>query len=359
MTDPWIFQPCLPASPAHAAQAHVRQQQLTKPLGAFGQLESVVEQLAGLQQRALPKADDIPVLIFAADHGVVAQGVSAYPPEVTVQMLGNFITGGAAIAVLARELGLPLHVHDVGTLAPEPLPQVVTDKPCCGTADFTEGAAMSAEQLQHALAAGRRAVATVADAPIDLLILGEMGIGNTTSASALACVLIGDPAEALVGAGTGLDAARIAHKQSVVTHALQLHAVHATAAQSPGLEALRRVGGLEIAAMAGAMLAAGQRGIPVLVDGFIVTAAALAATKINPSVAPWLLYSHQSAEYGHRRLLQQLQARPLLRLDLRLGEGSGAAVAVPLLRLACALHAQMATFAEAAVAGANTATPAR
>lgn len=351
MTDTWYTQRCAQPSALHRQDALARQQQLTKPAGALGRLEALAVELAALQGTHTPRAQQVPVVIFAGDHGVVAQGVSAYPAEVTVQMLHNFTQGGAAIAVLARELGLPLHVHDVGTAAPAPLVGVVTDKCRLGTADFTAEAAMEPHELEFALAAGQRAVAAACADGADLLVLGEMGIGNTTSASALAALLGPAAVEELIGAGTGLCSDGQARKLAAVSQALVLHGAAIDAAPLPAWEAMRRVGGLEIAAMSGAMIAAAQRGIPVLVDGFIVTAAALAAVRLNPQVRPWLLFSHRSAERGHQRLLELLQADVLLQLDLRLGEGSGAAVAVPLVRLTCALHNQMATFAEAAVVG--------
>lgn len=339
-------------SAAHAARARARQDQLTKPPGALGRMETLAIELAGLQASDRPRASRVPALLFAGDHGVVAQGVSAFPAEVTVQMLANFTAGGAAIAVLARELGLPLHLRDVGTLAADAVAGATVDKPCRGTRDLSVEAAMSGGELSHALDAGRRAV-DEAGAGADLLLLGEMGIGNTTAASALACALAGLPPAALVGAGTGLDDVGIGLKQAVVERALALHRDAVAAAAQPALEALRRLGGLEIAALAGAMIAAAQRGVPVLVDGFIVSAAALAAVRINPGARAWLLFAHCSAERGHGHLLEALEATPLLQLDLRLGEGSGAALALPLLRLACALHNDMATFEEAAVAGAT------
>jgi len=355
VTDAWFTRACPAPSQAHRQRAIARQRQLTKPEGALGRLETLAIELAALQGREQPQATRVPVLVFAGDHGIAAQGVSAYPAEVTVQMLRNFATGGAAIAVLARELGVPLHVWDVGSLADAPVSGVTCDKPRRGTDDFTVGPAMAAADLDAVFAAGRRAVSAACGDGADLLLLGEMGIGNTTSASALAAVLGPLPLAELVGAGTGLDAARIAHKQAVIARALALHGAAITAAGDPGREALCRVGGLEIAALAAAMIAAAQRGVPVLVDGFIVSAAALAAVRINPSLRPWLLFSHRSAERGHARVLEQLQADPLLQLDLRLGEGSGAALALPLLRLACALHNGMATFAEAAVADRSAA----
>lgn len=354
MEQGWWSQACRTPSIGHADRARARQQQLTKPPGALGRLETLAIELAALQARDRPRAQVVPVLLFAGDHGVVAQGVSAFPAEVTVQMLANFAAGGAAISVLARELGLPLHLRDVGTLTDGAVAGAVVDKPCRGTRDLGVEAAMSAAEVAHALDAGRRAVEE-ADAGADLLLPGEMGIGNTTAASALACMLGDLPPADLVGAGTGLDEARIALKQAVVERAMNLHRDAVAAAPQPALEALRRVGGLEIAALAGAMIAAARRGVPVLVDGFIVSAAALAAVRINPGVRDWLLFSHCSAERGHARLLEALDAEPLLRLDLRLGEASGAALALPLLRLACALHNDMATFEDAAVAGATPA----
>ena len=355
MTQDWFTHACPAPSPVHRQQAIARQQQLTKPEGALGRLEALAIDLAALQQRERPRAVQVPVLVFAADHGIATQGVSAYPAEVTVQMLRNFAAGGAAIAVLARELGLPLHVWDVGSLADAAVPGVVCDKPRRGTDDFSVGPAMSLADLDTVFATARRAVAAACADGADLLLLGEMGIGNTSAASALAAVLGPLPLEGLVGAGTGLDAARIARKQQLIAQALALHGGAIDAAVIPGREALCRVGGLEIAALAAAMIAAAQRGVPVLVDGFIVSAAALAAVRINPSLRPWLLFSHRSAECGHTRVLDCLQAEPLLQLDLRLGEGSGAALALPLLRLACALHNDMATFAEAAVAQRSSA----
>ena len=351
MTDTWYTQPCAPPSSEHRQRALARQAQLTKPEGALGRLETLAVELASLQGNERPRAQHVPVLVFAGDHGVVAQGVSAYPAEVTVQMLHNFTAGGAAIAVLARELGLPLHVIDVGTRAPGALAGVRCDKCAHGTADFSQAAAMAPEQLDFAMAAGRRAVEHACADGADMLVLGEMGIGNTTSASALAALLGPAPVDELIGAGTGLDSAGQQRKREVVAQALMLHGAGVDAAPLPGWEALRRVGGYEIAAMSAAMIASAQRGVAVLVDGFIVTAAALAAVRINPSLRPWLLFSHRSAERGHQHVLERLQAQPLLQLDLRLGEGSGAAIALPLVRMACALHNQMATFAEAAVAG--------
>ena len=350
MTETWYGQACNQPSQEYRQRALLRQRQLTKPEGALGRLETLAVELAALQGVDQPVSQRVPVLVFAGDHGVTAQGVSAYPAEVTVQMLHNFAGGGAAIAVLARELGLPLHVWDVGSRATTAIAGVVSAKTLHGTADFSAGPAMSAVDLDAAFDAGRRAVEAACADGADLLVFGEMGIGNTTAASAIAAVLGPLPLDELVGAGTGLDAVRMVQKKNLIARALSLHGDAISTAESPAYEALQRVGGLEIAAITAAMIAAAQRRIPVLVDGFIVSAAALAAVRINPSLRPWLLFSHQSAERGHIRLLEALQAQPLLSLDLRLGEGSGAALALPLVRMACALHNSMATFAEAAVA---------
>ena len=288
-------------------------------------------------------------MLFAADHGVTAQGVSAYPSAVTVQMLQNFANGGAAICVLARALGAPLEVMDAGTLAEHEIAGVIADKPCRGTRNFSREPAMTLGELQFSLAAGRRAVGRALQEGVDLLVFGEMGIGNTTSASAIAAALLGTRPGELVGAGTGVDNTGIEHKARVIGAALELHGLGT--GEVSALEVLARVGGLEIAALTGAIIASAQAGVPVLIDGFIVSVAALAATRIAPSCQEWLIFSHRSREHGHRLILEALRAEPILDLRLRLGEGSGAAVAVPVVRLACALHSGMATFAEAQVAG--------
>jgi nicotinate-nucleotide--dimethylbenzimidazole phosphoribosyltransferase len=347
VTDDWILRPCPQPSPEHASAAEARQNALTKPPGSLGILERLVVRLAALQRTERPCAGRAPIILFAGDHGVCAQGVSAYPSAVTVEMLHNFANGGAAISVLARELGLSLEVVDAGTLSSSDIAGVVSDKPARGTRDFTREPAMTPDELLHALGAGARAHARANQSGADLIILGEMGIGNTTSASAIAAALLARPPADLVGAGTGLDTDGIARKANVIAAALDRHGMN-----RPGvapLDVMARVGGLEIAALTGAMIAAAQAGTPVLVDGFIVSAAALAAVRLNPSCANWLLFSHRSQEQGHRLVLDALGAEPILDLKLRLGEGTGAALALPVLRLACALHAQMATFEEAQV----------
>jgi nicotinate-nucleotide--dimethylbenzimidazole phosphoribosyltransferase len=354
---PWWLQPVKPLDATARAQARERQGQLTKPPGSLGRLEQVAVDLAAMQGRAQPRIERPWIAIFAGDHGVVAEGVSAFPQAVTQQMLGNFVNGGAAISVLARAAGARLEVIDAGTLAPAPLPGVVWAKAGDGSANLAREAAMSQAQLQHCLDLGRASVERALADASDLYIGGEMGIGNTTAAAALACALLGLPGRDLAGPGTGLDAGGVSHKASVIDRALALHCsappfgkggrggISGEAAN----QALRCLGGFEIAALAGAYSACAQAGLPVLVDGFITSAAALVACRMNPGVRDWLLFAHASAEPGHARLLAELQAQPLLHLEMRLGEGSGAATALPLLRLACELHDSMATFTEAGV----------
>ncbi|HEY0504069.1 MAG TPA: nicotinate-nucleotide--dimethylbenzimidazole phosphoribosyltransferase [Lysobacter sp.] len=348
MNPVWWIQPCPLPDALAAADARARQLMLTKPPGSLGVLEDVAVQLAALQGSERPAVQRVWISVFAADHGVAAEGVSAFPQAVTGEMVRNFAGGGAAVSVLARALGATLDVVNLGTVNdPGDIDGVARAIVAPSTANFCGHAAMDHAQLQASLQAGADRVALALEAGADLFIGGEMGIANTTAATALACALLDAGPDALVGAGTGLDAAGIARKADVVARALQRHA----GVREP-LEQLRCLGGFEIAALAGAYIAAAQSRIPVLVDGFIATAAALCAVRINPGVREWLLFSHRSHERGHARLLEALQARPLVDLGLRLGEGSGAAVAVPLLQLACALHAGMATFAQAGVSRA-------
>ena len=347
MTPSWWLNPCKPIDAQAVEQAEARQQQLTKPAGSLGRLESVAVQLAGLQGQVKPSLDQLWIAIFAGDHGVVAEGVSAFPQEVTGQMLHNFVNGGAAISVLARQLGASLEVVDLGTVTPSlNLPGVRHLNVGPGTKNFVNGAAMTAAQGGQALQAGRDAVQRAVATGAQLFIGGEMGIGNTTAASALACALLDCPVVHLTGPGTGLNAAGVSHKAQVIERALALH----SAQRGDALQTLFNLGGFEIAALVGAYLACAQEGVAVLVDGFICSVAGLVAVRLNPECRHWLLFGHRGAEPGHRHILETLNAEPLLDLGLRLGEGSGAALAVPLLRLACDLHGQMATFAEAAVA---------
>lgn len=342
----WWQNACRQPDRAAIAAATLRQTQLTKPAGALGQLEAIAIQLAGLQGREQPQIERPWLSLFAGDHGVVAEGISAFPQAVTAQMLHNFVAGGAAVSVLAKAQNIPLEVVDLGTIDLSlELPGVRHLRLGAGTANFAHGPAMTVGQCQSALAAGRDAVLRAQAAGSDVFLAGEMGIGNTTAATALACALSEATPAQLVGPGTGLDQAGVAHKQAVIERALALHGAHL----AEPFEALRRVGGFELAALTGAYLACAQSGIPALVDGFICSAAALCALRLNPACGPWLLFAHAGAEPGHKALLATLNAQPLLDLGLRLGEGSGAALALPLVKLACQLHAGMATFQQAAV----------
>lgn len=347
MNVPWWQQPARMPDAVAADAARQRQGLLTKPPGSLGRLEEVAIQLAAMQGRHLPRLEHPWISVFAGDHGVVEEGITAYPQAVTRQMLANFVNGGAAISVLAKEVGAHLEVVDAGTLATTPIPGVIRCGLGRGTANLALEAAMTSAQLALALDAGREAVARALENGGDLFMGGEMGIGNSTSAAALACALLGLPGAALAGPGTGLDDTGVARKAAVIDRALALHGFPLPGRAAD--EALRRLGGFEIAALVGAYIACAQSGLPALVDGFIATSAALAACRMNHGARAWLLFSHASAEPGHVRMLEALDARPLLDLGLRLGEGSGAAAALPLLRLACALHAGMATFSEASL----------
>jgi nicotinate-nucleotide--dimethylbenzimidazole phosphoribosyltransferase len=329
-----------------AARAHL--DRLTKPPGSLGRLERLVEQLAGITGSASPRIERPAVVVFAADHGVTAQGVSAYPSAVTAQMVANFVDGGAAINVLARAAGAKLVVIDVGVAGPEP---AAPSRIRPGTRDMTVEPAMTGEEALAAIGVGRDVARGLVHDGCDAIALGEMGIGNTTAASALVAALTGVPPSEVTGRGTGLDDEAVLHKVAVIEIALRRHR---PTADDP-LGALATVGGLEIAALVGAMLAAAEARVPVVLDGFITGAAALVAVAVAPNLAPRLIASHRSAEPGHRVVLERLALEPLLDLDLRLGEGSGAALALPLIRAAIELVAEMATFDSAGVSGRSEA----
>ncbi len=347
VTSMWFNHSVAHPDPETEKAATARQEVLTKPLGALGKLEQTAIRLAALQHTERPSLEHIFITIFAADHGVASEGVSAYPQEVTIEMVKNFSNGGAAICVLARELDAVLEVINLGTVIDSgPLPGVQNLHLGAGTANLCQQPAMTEEQLLGALDAGLQAVNRARSAGSQLFIGGEMGIGNTTSASALACAFLNAPATKLAGPGTGLDECGVMHKITIIERALDYHKDHLG---SP-VEILRRLGGFEIAALSGSYIACAQLGLPVLIDGFISSVAALAAAQICPGCETWFLYSHTSAEPGHKMVLNALQAKPYLDIGMRLGEGSGAATVAPLLRLACKLHNEMATFAEAGVA---------
>ncbi len=331
---------------ASRKSAIVRQAVLTKPAGSLGQLESIAIQLAAMQGTDSPSIQRPYIAVFAGDHGIASEGVSAFPQVVTGEMIRNFARGGTAISVLAKAQNAILHVYNCGTTYPiEPLMGVTDCQIAAGTANFLHQPAMTEAQCAQALTIGKKTVENALAQGCDLFVAGEMGIANTTPATAIASALLAADPEQITGRGTGIDDATLAHKIQVIRQAIQHHR---TALTSP-ISILQHLGGFEIAAIAGAYIAAAQAGLPILVDGFISSAAALVAVKHNPSVRDWMLFAHTSADSGHPAMIQALSATPLLDLGMRLGEGSGAGVAISLLRLACDLHNQMATFDDAGV----------
>lgn len=345
----WWLEACKAPSEEARQQAEARQLQLTKPTGSLSELERTAVLLAALQHQAKPEISQPWIAVFAGDHGVMEENISAYPQAVTRQMLQNFASGGACISVIAKEYNAALQVIDCGSVGGA-YEYAGVERHCIipRTANFAKQAAMTEQQCMQAMNLGRLSADKALQQGASIYVAGEMGIGNTCSASAVACFLLNEPAEQLTGVGTGIRAEQLAHKKDVINQALALHQDYAG---HDAFKALCAVGGLEIAAMAGAYIRCAQIGLPVVVDGFISTVSALAAVRMNPAVRGWMLFGHQSAEYGHRRLLDELQAEPLLKLNLRLGEGSGAGAALGLIKLACSLHNNMATFAEAAVIG--------
>jgi nicotinate-nucleotide--dimethylbenzimidazole phosphoribosyltransferase len=322
----------------------------TKPPGALGRIEELAVELAVLQATLRPSVDPARLVVFGADHGVAAEGVSAYPAAVTAQMMANLANGGAAACVFTRALGVSLEVVDVGVAADlSGLTDIVHAKVRAGTANLVTGPAMSSEDLSAAMDIGRAAASRAPQAGCRALALGEMGIANTTAAAALASALTGASPEMTVGRGTGVGDGILLHKQRVVCRALALHL-------RPGAgvaDLLAALGGLEIAAITGAVLEASERGMAVVVDGFIVSVAALAAVRLDARCRMACFFGHRSVEPGHAIVLEALGAEPLLDLGLRLGEGTGAVLALPLLRAACAMLSEMATFAEAGVSEAT------
>jgi nicotinate-nucleotide--dimethylbenzimidazole phosphoribosyltransferase len=330
------------ANPALAAQLDQAINNKTKPLGSLGALETLAKQLGLIQQTVAVTVERPAILVFAGDHGVVAEGISAFPQDVTWQMVENFLADGAAINVFARQNGASLYVIDAGVNHDfGPRPGLLDRKVDHGTRNFAQEPAMTAQQCATAMEHG---AALVPDLPGNVVGFGEMGIGNTTAAAALMHKLAGIPVAECVGAGTGLSPEGVLRKQRVIEAAAERHA---------GVDDPRAVlatfGGFEIAMMAGAMLKAAAMRKTLLIDGFIVTAALLAASRIAPAVLDYCVFAHCSDEAGHRRMLDQLGARPLLQLGMRLGEGTGAALALPLLHAAANFLNEMATFASASV----------
>ena len=318
----------------------------TKPLGALGQLEKLALQLGLIQQTLTPQLRNPRILVCAGDHGAAKAGLSAYPQDVTWQMVENFLSGGAAINVLARQVGMQLVVADAGVNHDFDVCNGLLDaKVAYGTASYLDGAAMTAEQRDAAMRHGANAIAAAHANGCNVIGFGEMGIGNTSSASLITHCLTGVPLADCVGRGTGLDDAGLARKQQLLAQALDIW----TERNDAPLDVLARFGGFEIAMLTGAMVAAAERRMVLLIDGFIVTAALLVAVGVNPAVRECCVFAHCSDEAGHAVQLCHLEARPLLQLGLRLGEGTGAALAYPLLRAACAFLDEMASFDSAGV----------
>jgi nicotinate-nucleotide--dimethylbenzimidazole phosphoribosyltransferase len=328
---------------APALQAKIDQK--TKPLGALGQLETLALQIGLIQNSLAPALAKPCIIVFAADHGIAAAGVSAYPQAVTAQMAANFAAGGAAINVFARQHQIELLIVDAGVNAElSALPGLIHASIGKGTANFLEQPAMTQEQCANALATGAELVLKQRNQGSNCIGFGEMGIGNTSSAALIMHCLTGEPLERCVGRGAGLDDAQLHHKIAVLRQALTRHAK-----PSDPSDVLTVFGGFEIAMMAGAYLKAAELQMLILVDGFIACSALLAAARLYPAVLDYCVFSHMSGEQGHRTLLEYLQAEPLLNLSMRLGEGSGIALAYPLLLSAVGFLNEMATFAEAGV----------
>jgi nicotinate-nucleotide--dimethylbenzimidazole phosphoribosyltransferase len=347
-----------PLDAAAIVEADARLDRLTKPPGSLGRLEELARQLAGITGLAIPRVERPAIVVFAGDHGVTAQGVSAYPGDVTAQMVANFVAGGAAINVLGRLAGADVVAVDVGVAGPirgletaQPASRagarLVRARVADGTRDMTSEPAMTRGEVIAAIEVGRSIVRELIAGGADLLAVGEMGIGNTTSASAIAAVVTGRRPADVTGRGTGLDDPTVRHKVAVIEGALELHDPDPTNA----LGVLAAVGGLEIAALVGAILAAAEARVPVVLDGFITGSATLVASRIAPEIAGRVIASHTSAEPGHRIVLDRLGLKPLLDLELRLGEASGAALALPIVRAAARILAEMATFDDARVSG--------
>ena len=322
-------------------QIEDRWNSLTKPPGSLGRLEQMVARYGWIRGDAMPSIRRKGMYIFCGDHGVTAEGVSAYPQEVTRQMMSNFLAGGAAISVLCRRFGIEPVVVDAGVIG-EPPPGVLNRKVAGGTKNFRAGPAMTRAEAERAIEAGR-ALAGEAAEQFDIAGAGEMGIGNSTAAAALLCAFTGLTPEEAVGRGAGIDAAGLARKTLALRRALTLHQPD----PADAIGVLAAVGGFEIAMITGFVLEAAVRKLPVVLDGFIATSAALAVKAIEPAALATVFYSHRSAERGHARMLGYLDAEVYYSLDLRLGEGTGAALTINLLETALTLYREMATFTEA------------
>ena len=346
----YIIEKIRPLDEGAMAEARARQDMLTKPQGSLGKLEELSIQLAGIQGKPIPQIRDKVIITMAGDHGVVAEGVSAFPQQVTTQMVYNFLGGGAGINVLARQAGARIIVVDMGVAAElESSPQLLSRKVAFGTQNMSLGPAMSRDEAVKALETGIEIVTTEVAKGLDIVGTGDMGIGNTTASSAICAVMTGRPVAEVTGRGTGIADKQLAHKIAVIDRALAVN--HPDPGQP--LDVLAKVGGFEIGGLVGVMLAAAAHRIPVVIDGFISGAAALIATALSPGLRDFLIAAHVSAEAGHHLLLKHLGLKPLLDLGMRLGEGTGAALGIFLSETAAGVLAEMSTFAEAGVSGRN------
>lgn len=326
--------------------ARTRQDMLTKPLGSLGCLESLSIQIAGITRQSQPQLRQKVVVVMAGDHGVVREGVSAYPQEVTPQMVLNFLSGGAAINVLSRHVGARVVIVDMGVACDIPAhPDLLVKKVAYGTQNITSGPAMSRQQAEQAILTGAAVVESEIAHGLDILATGDMGIGNTTPSAAIAAAVTGRPASEIVGRGTGVDDDGLRRKIFAVERALQRNQPD----PQDGLDLLAKVGGFEIGGLTGAILSAAANHRPVVIDGFISTAAAIIAATLAPRVKDYLVAAHTSQELGHRRMMDWLGLTPLLDLQMRLGEGTGAVLAMSLVEAACKILNEMATFGEAGV----------
>jgi nicotinate-nucleotide--dimethylbenzimidazole phosphoribosyltransferase len=327
-------------------EARMRQDNLTKPQGSLGQLEALSIQVAGIKGNPRPRINHKLIFTLAGDHGVTKEGVSAYPSEVTPQMVYNFLRGGAGINILARHAGTRVIVADLGVASVlEPHPDLKDRKVAMGTQNMTKGPAMSREEAIRSIEAGMELVEDELPKGIDILGTGDMGIGNTTPSSAIAAAITGAPVAKVTGRGAGLNDEGWERKVKIIGKALEINRPNSKDA----IDVLSKVGGFEIGGIAGVILAGAKYRIPVVIDGFISGAAALIAALLSPEVKPYLIASHQSVEQGHRIVLEYLGLKPLLNLDLRLGEGTGAALGILLVEASVKILDEMATFAEAGV----------
>ena len=335
-----------PLDTTSMAKARERQDMLTKPTGSLGRLEQLSIQIAGIQGKPVPQIQQKAVIVMAADHGVVARGTSAYPQEVTAQMVSNFLHGGAGINVIGRQVGARVIIVDMGIAVKlEAAPRLISRRIAAGTQDMSKGPAMTVAQAKRALETGIEIVTAEVKKGLDIVATGDMGIGNTTASSAICAIMIGKTVTEVTGRGTGLDDKQLQHKIRIINEAIAFNKPDS----SQPLEVLAKVGGFEIGGLAGVILGAAAHRVPVIIDGFISGAAALIAAGLCPQSKDYMIAGHCSVEPGHKLLLQYLSLRPLLDLDMRLGEGTGAALAMSLAETSVRILNEMATFAEAGV----------